>query len=92
MINTYNTHDHPSDPYLAALREQHVIMYQYDECEECYQRYVVNEEPRPEDGYICDLLDLCYCTCNPGADLEGSVHDYERECTAYLAAKKEYLG
>lgn len=91
MVNEYNPSVHPSDDYLDALRAQHHIVYLYDECEECYQRYVINEEPRPADGYVCDLLDGCYCLCYSGLDLTGDVYDYERECTVYLDKVKEYL-
>ena len=92
MINSYNTPAHPSDDYLDALRDRHEIIYAYYECNECYERYVLNEEPRPADGYICELLDGCYCMCNTGAELPGDFYDWERECPIYLAQKKEYLG
>lgn len=60
----------------AMIREKHQVEVWLMECEECFQRYEVNGEERPADGYICDLGSAAGCSCNPDEEIvpDGGYH------------------
>lgn len=72
-----------------TLRELHRIEILTDECDECFDRFVIREEPRPADGYICDLNDYSGCSCGGELVLDEFL---DRECADYLMAKDILAG
>lgn len=51
------------------IQRKHMVEVWLMECEECFQRYEINGEERPADGYICDLASTAGCSCNPDKEI-----------------------
>jgi hypothetical protein len=71
----------------SVLRKQHELVILFSECDECFDKFEVRDEPR--DGYICPLNDVAYCECDPEGPEGLGVDADHWDCPVYLKALEE---